>query len=102
MQPLVENAIKHGVEPKMEGGSIHVAARVENAVLYMEVSDTGLGLPFDYSDTDKKDPTPDGNHIGNANVRDRILAIYGPAASFTLKANQPAGVIACLRLPFTA
>lgn len=99
LQPLVENAIKHGVEPKMEGGNIHVTAREENAVLYLEVSDTGLGLPFDYSESVKAEPSPDGNHIGNANVRDRILAIYGPSASFTLKANQPAGVIACLRLP---
>ncbi|WP_394778785.1 sensor histidine kinase [Undibacterium sp.] len=98
LQPLVENAIKHGVEPKMEGGSVVVTARRANGSLLLEVADTGLGLPFDHT-TPGTDVDVVGSHIGNANVSDRILAIYGPEAAFTLEANQPAGVIARLNLP---
>lgn len=99
LQPLVENAIKHGVEPKMEGGSIVVTARQKEGILYLEVADTGLGLPFDYPGI--QDDAGDGRsgRIGNANVRDRILAIYGPGAAFTLESNQPGGVVARLSLP---
>lgn len=97
LQPLVENAIKHGLEPKMEGGSIHVAAKSLGGYLHLKVIDTGLGLPFNYDDSDKADA--DGQHIGNANIRDRLLALYGPGASLSLTPNQPEGVIAHLILP---
>ncbi len=100
LQPLVENAIKHGVEPKMEGGSVIVTARRQGSTLHLEVADTGLGLPFDYSETKPGDINERSGRIGNANVRDRILAIYGPGAAFALEANQPAGVVARLSLPF--
>ncbi|MES2073553.1 MAG: histidine kinase [Pseudomonadota bacterium] len=102
LQPLVENAIKHGVEPKMEGGSIRVSARTDAGILHLEVIDTGLGLPFDYVEpaavkiSGDQAPT---RHIGNANVRDRILALYGPGAALTLEQNQPAGAVARLQLP---
>ena len=112
LQPLVENAIKHGLEPKIEGGTIHVSARQEGAFLHLSVSDTGLGLPFDYQETpasgeliDNNDDNNSGNssnHIGNANVRERLLALYGPGASLTLSANQPEGVIAHLCIPMAA
>lgn len=96
LQPLVENAIKHGVEPKMEGGSIHVSAAIENGFLQLSVSDTGLGLPFDYVETKV---SADDHHVGNANVRDRLLALYGPRATFSLSPNQPEGVIAQISIP---
>ncbi|MFZ6649552.1 sensor histidine kinase [Undibacterium sp. TJN25] len=99
LQPLVENAIKHGVEPKMEGGSIVVTARRKDGILLLEVADTGLGLPFDHAERQLNRDAAAGSHLGNANVSDRILAIYGPDASFTLQANQPAGVVARLSLP---
>lgn len=101
LQPLVENAIKHGLEPKMEGGSIHVVAEVltekQTRHLHMKVIDTGLGLPFNYDDA--RVASADGQHVGNANIRDRLLALYGPGASLTLTANQPEGAIAHLIIP---
>ena len=97
LQPIVENAIKHGVEPKMAGGSIHVAASLENTVLHIKVSDTGMGLPADYRES--KPDRDSLSHVGNANVRDRLLALYGPDASLHLRPNQPEGVIAHLRIP---
>ncbi len=97
LQPLVENAIKHGLEPKMEGGHIHVTAALHNGALCLSVIDTGLGLPFNYIDTR---PAQDGHqHIGNANVRERLLALYGRGASLILSGNQPEGVLAHLTIP---
>lgn len=97
LQPLVENAIKHGLEPKMEGGRIHVDAAKQGGMLQLEVRDTGLGLPFDYDDS----KTRIEQQVGNANVRERLLALYGPTASLRLSANQPEGVIAHLTIPLS-
>lgn len=97
LQPLVENAIKHGVEPKMEGGNIHVSAAISDGMLQLTVTDSGLGLPADY---DESSVAQTGHeHVGNANVRDRLIALYGPAASLSLNANTPEGVIASLCIP---
>lgn len=97
LQPLVENAIKHGLEPKVEGGKVTVSARTEHQCLILTVADTGLGLPADY---DENYRAPDHqSHVGNANIRERVLALYGEKASFTLMNNQPCGVVAELRLP---
>ncbi|MFZ6846041.1 sensor histidine kinase [Undibacterium sp. RuTC16W] len=97
LQPLVENAIKHGVEPKMEGGTIQVTASMEGKVLHVKVSDTGMGLPFDYHEAP---PANDNvSHVGNANVRERLLALYGKDAQLSLSANQPEGVVAHLTIP---
>lgn len=97
LQPLVENAIKHGLEPKMEGGSVHVVAEAVTGQLHLKVIDTGLGLPFNYDDAHVA--SADGLHVGNANIRDRLLALYGPQASLTLTANAPEGAIAHLIIP---
>lgn len=100
LQPLVENAIKHGLEPKMEGGSIHVNAAVSAGMLQLKVVDSGLGLPFDYDETRAADEAH--QQVGNANVRERLLVLYGPTASLRLTANQPEGVIAQLSIPLPA
>jgi sensor histidine kinase YesM len=99
LQPLVENAIKHGLEPKVEGGKVTVNARVEQTVLVLTVTDTGLGLPADYDENYRG--SDHQSHVGNANIRERVLALYGNAASLTLSNNQPCGVVAELRLPLT-
>lgn len=102
LQPLVENAIKHGIEPKMEGGSIHVSAMQKDGFLQLSVTDTGLGLPFDYDESNTHSKVEPHHHIGNANVRERLMALYGPAANLSLQANQPAGVTARIDIPLGA
>ena len=89
---LVENAIKHGIEPLAEGGRITVAARVDASAgqLVVEVADTGAGLAHDAP----------GQGIGLANVRERLKLLYGEAASLELEENEPRGFIARVRLPF--
>lgn len=99
IQPLVENAIKHGIEPKIEGGCIHVSAELLDSVLHVKVSDTGLGLPLDYDESQASQSSQESHsHVGNANVRDRILALYGSNSSLRLIPNTPCGVIAHLTL----
>ena len=80
---LVENAIKHGLAPKPEGGSIAVRARLDGRRLVVEVRDTGVGFQ-----------ASSGSGIGLANTRARLLAIFGRNAELLLEANEPAGVVA--------
>ncbi|CAG1010189.1 partial Sensor histidine kinase BtsS, partial [Myxococcaceae bacterium] len=89
LQPLVENAVKHGLEPKIEGGEIVVSALREGEQLCLSVADTGLGLGASQG----------GTGVGLANVRERIATLYGDRASLTLAANQPCGLQVTLRLP---
>jgi signal transduction histidine kinase len=90
LQPLVENAIKHGLEPKIDGGEVLVRAEREANMLILSVTDTGLGL----------DTAPQaGDGIGTANVRERLHALYGARAAFDLLPNEPAGTVARLRIP---
>ncbi len=80
LQPLVENAVKHGLEPKIEGGRVTVSAAVQAGMLNIAVEDSGLGFGV-ASDTA-------GAGSGLANVRARLQAIYGDAAQLTIE--QPA------------
>ncbi|MGK5077839.1 sensor histidine kinase [Janthinobacterium sp. HLX7-2] len=91
LQPLVENAIQHGLEPKIEGGHVHVQASANDGVLTLTVSDDGLGL--DHPGQSK------GTQLGVANIGERLLGMYGDCASLSLSANHPAGVTARLAFP---
>jgi len=86
LQPLIENAIKHGLEPKIDGGKITVTAKQEGTILLLSVADTGLGL--------QASTASNGTHVGLANVRERLHALYGDRATFSLTANTPTGVLA--------
>jgi signal transduction histidine kinase len=90
LQPLLENAIRHGLEPKIEGGRIDVSAARENAGLVLTVADTGLGLDA---------PASHGTGFGLENIRERLLALYGPAASLALAGNAPCGTVATITIP---
>lgn len=90
LQPLIENAIKHGLEPKIEGGRITVAASVDDGMLQIRVEDTGLGFGV-ATDTA-------GSGTGLANVRARLKALYGDAAKLTIE-QPPVGTRISIRLP---
>lgn len=93
LQPLVENAIKHGLEPKIEGGRITVSAAVQDGRLNIVVEDTGLGFGV-ATDTA-------GSGSGLANVRGRLKAIYGDAARLSIEQPE-AGTRIRLSLPIAA
>jgi sensor histidine kinase YesM len=86
---LVENAIKHGIEPSPAGGRILVQARGAARGLQVEVSDTGVGFPKASS----------GKGVGLANIRARLAALFGNEAALSLRTNDPAGVVACIAVP---
>ncbi|MDO9073855.1 MAG: histidine kinase [Rubrivivax sp.] len=85
---LVENAIKHGLGPLPEGGSISVRARAEGQVLVLEVRDDGRGFAGS-----------GGSGVGLANIRARLAALHGAQAALELQAAPPRGVLARVRLP---
>lgn len=89
VQPLVENAIKHGLEPKLEGGSVRVRAQRQGQRLLITVEDDGLGL---------ESKANSGTRVGLANLRERLTVLYGGAASFELSPGRP-GAVATLILP---
>ena len=91
IQTLVENAIKHGLEPKAEGGHLRVAAEIVHGKLQMTVADTGLGFG--------KAATA-GTGVGLANIRERLQLLYGPKASLTVAANQPSGTVVTITVPY--
>jgi hypothetical protein len=96
LQPLVENAIKHGLEPNVAGGQIEVAARRDGDALILSVRDTGAGLQ-----REPADDTQPGTHFGVRQVRERLAALYGDAARFELTspADGRGGALATVRVP---
>jgi signal transduction histidine kinase len=86
---LVENAVKHGLSPSPHGGRIDVGVALDGDRLRVAVADTGVGF------TKSK-----GTGAGLANIRARLSAQYGSAASFSLTTNAPNGLIASLFLPY--
>ncbi|MBM3117776.1 sensor histidine kinase [Jeongeupia naejangsanensis] len=89
LQPLVENALEHGIEAAVDGGEIVVSARNNDGLLTLTVRDTGLGLNAEGN----------GDGIGLANVRQRLASLYGEQGRLALYPNPPRGVIAELTLP---
>jgi GAF domain-containing protein/tetratricopeptide (TPR) repeat protein len=85
LQPLVENAVKHGIAPKVEGGKIVLSAACENGVLRLEVVDNGVG--FDSSNAQRL--YRDG--VGMKNVRDRLKALYGNDDCLQIQSAPNAG-----------
>jgi sensor histidine kinase YesM len=84
---LVENAIKHGIEPSLRGGDVSVSAQAQGGAVLIRVQDSGAGIS----------PTP-GKGMGLDNVRERLQLAFGPAASLALHEAAP-GLIAEIRIP---
>ena len=91
LQPLVENAVRHGIEPKIGGGKIRIVAGIKGGTLHIEVSDDGLGLV--------NGPGANGTSgAGLANVRARLTALYGEDGNLVLQGNAAGGATATLTL----
>ena len=88
LSTLVENAIKHGINSLPDGGWISITAQLIDGHLRVDVIDTGVGLR-----------TPGGTGSGLANLRARLAALYGSAASLTLQSNEPCGIRASILVP---
>lgn len=97
LQPIVENAIEHGIAPRAAGGAIAIAARVYAGKLVVEIRDDGVGLAAKGASAVR----PKGHGVGLSHVRKRLAQLYPGAHRFTLEPAQPAGVRAQLEIAFT-
>lgn len=97
LQPLVENSIKHGLEPKVAGGCIRLRAHQDDGRLVLEVSDTGVGLPKAVLAGGALHETG----FGLAQVRERLATAYGPQATLEIEANNDGGARAIVTFPYT-
>jgi signal transduction histidine kinase len=91
LQSLVENAIKHGLEPKPEGGELAVHAEVVHGKLAVTVADTGVGFG--------RAPTA-GTGTGLSGIRERLKLLYGSAAELRIAANSPSGTRVSIVVPY--
>jgi signal transduction histidine kinase len=98
LQPIVENAVKHGVAPRADGGDISIVARIESGVparLSIRVSDTGAGVSSDALREGRE------RGIGLRNVERRLHGQYGASASLSIESSPGAGTIVEVRMPVT-
>jgi LytS/YehU family sensor histidine kinase len=88
---LVENAIKHGVDPCCDAGTITIRAQEDAGRLKVSVADTGEGVR-----------PKTGGGVGLTNIRERLKALYGSSARLVLEENAPRGVVASIEVPAAA
>jgi len=91
LQTLVENAIKHGLEPKADGGQLTVRAEIVHGKLQVSVADTGLG--FGRAATA-------GTGVGLANIRERLQLLYGVKGALTVAENPGGGTRVAITVPY--
>src|SRR5579862_8521653 len=93
LQPLVENAVKHGFASKVEAGTIYLRSRSFDHRLVIEVEDDGVGMPVAGSSQSS------GTGIGMVNVTERLQVVYGDAAQLSVSSEQNRGTLVRLVLP---
>src|SRR5271165_6892796 len=97
LQPLVENCIKHGLAPKIEGGSITLRSRLTGSRLVVEVEDDGVGMGA--AQLQEQSDGFGGIGIGMANVAERLKVLYGDTAKMIIENREGGGTLIRLRLP---
>jgi LytS/YehU family sensor histidine kinase len=97
LQSLVEKAVKHGIEPKTEGGRIRVAAGTSSGQLWVEVSDTGVGIP----DGEMFEGPTSGTGIGLQNIRERLAVLYRGKSRLMLRSDGTTGTVVKISVPLS-
>ena len=95
LQPLVENAIHHGLECQVEPGQVRISATVADGLLRIQVRDDGLGLDAPKTRASK------GNGVATQNIRERLAARYGERAMLRVVPAEPKGTLAEITIPLT-
>jgi len=91
LQPLVENAIRHGLEPKVAGGEVSIAARLDDGRLVLAVADTGVGFRASGS-----------GGVGLENIRERLRLAHGEAGKLSIRESPDGGTVATVSFPVSA
>jgi len=97
LQPLVENSIKHGLAPKVDGGSITIRSRIQDGKLVVQVEDDGVGLNAPPIPAANK--TGSGRGIGMINVAERLQVLYGDEGSLVVSSPGSQGTLVVVELP---
>lgn len=95
LQPLIENSIKHGLEPRLQGGTITLRSRIEGGKMVVEVEDDGVGMP----ESESFGTAPDSSGIGMRNVRGRLEVLYGRAARLEIDSRPGRGTRVTIEIP---
>jgi len=98
LQPLVENSIRHGLEPRVDGGEVCVRARSETGRLVLEVADTGVGCAPGAALA----PAGDGRGFGLAQLRERLSSLYGDRFAIDFETPPTGGTRVTIRFPLQA
>jgi len=96
LQPLIENSIKHGLEPRISGGTITLRSRIEAGRMMIEVEDDGVGIAPGRS---RSSGVLTGTGIGMKNVRERLDVLFGDAAHFDVTSRPGRGTKVTLGIP---
>jgi LytS/YehU family sensor histidine kinase len=91
LQSLVENAIKHGLECKPEGGKLTVSAEIVDSLLHVIVADSGVGFGVMPSN---------GTGLGLTNIRERLKLLHGDKGQLRIAAGSTGGVVATIEVPY--
>ena len=94
LQPLIENSIKHGLEPRIRGGTVTVRSRLEGDRITIEVADDGVGISNGTSTLRSS-----GAGIGMKNVQERLEVLYGNQARFNVASNPGRGTLVSIEIP---
>ena len=95
LQPLIENSIKHGLEPRIHGGTVTLRSRLSGDRLLIEVADDGVGIGTKPASALRRN----GAGIGIKNVRERLEVLYGSEARFTVVSNPGRGTLVSIEIP---
>jgi two-component system, LytTR family, sensor kinase len=95
LQPLIENSIKHGLEPRIHGGTVTLRSRLEGDRISIEVADDGVGITGDSAPAHRR--TSSG--IGMKNVQERLEVLYGNQAHFNVVSNPGRGTLVSIEIP---
>ncbi|MDE3200227.1 MAG: histidine kinase [Acidobacteriota bacterium] len=95
LQPLIENSIKHGLEPRLHGGTVTLRSRIDGNRICIEVADDGVGIRTAPDSAVR----PTGAGIGLKNVRERLEVLYGDQAHFNVVSNPGRGTLVSIELP---
>jgi two-component system, LytTR family, sensor kinase len=95
LQPLIENSIKHGLEPRIHGGTVTLRSRLEGGRALIEVADDGVGM----SNHSPSGLRRDGAGIGIKNVQERLEVLYGKQARFRVVSNPGRGTLVSIEIP---
>jgi two-component system LytT family sensor kinase len=95
LQPLIENSIKHGLEPRINGGTVTLRSRIEGERVFIEVADDGVGIGNRPTTALRRE----GAGIGMKNVRERLEVLYGNQAHFNVVSNPGRGTLVSIEIP---